>query len=222
MNLHRHLVAASLCLLSCACSAGVPSGVTASDQPAGRAAVRAQSVQQKNPGAADNAGAAAAMASNGHSASVCDANDQVVFSCPLVKSTKIASICATPGKTVGDPAFYYAFGRPGEPELRFPASGQADNAAFSRTHLGFAGNNGGYAYSFANAGYKYIVYAISGEGASHEGAVIVQPSANAKQATKLACRSTAITETSDDQLIDATLRLKKDPRIQASGLPESR
>ncbi len=50
--------------------------------------------------------------------------------------------------------------------------------------------------------------------------MIVQPSTNLKAATTLTCRSTAITETSDNQLIEATLRLKKDLQIESGSLPE--
>jgi hypothetical protein len=157
----------------------------------------------------------------GGAASVRSAGDQVVFSCPLVTGSKIASICASQSNAGAEPGFYCAFGRPGAPELRFPASGHAENAAFHRTHPGFAGNTGGYAYSFANAGYKHIVYSVSGSELSRDGGVIVQPLDKLKSATTLACRSTAITETWDDSLIDATLRLKKDPLIQSSGLPPS-
>lgn len=140
----------------------------------------------------------------------------------MATGKKIASVCATHFENHAEPTFYYAFGSADAPELRFPALGSADNAAFSRTHLGFAGNTGGYAYSFSNAGYKYVVYSISGAKSLRDGGVIVQPPEKSKSATKLACRSTAITETSDDSLIRATLHLKKDPQIQSSGLPKTR
>ncbi|GAA0242899.1 hypothetical protein [Rhodanobacter caeni] len=202
MNFRQRLSVILLCLFSCACSAGEPSTAKGHEQTT----TGGDAVAQQN-----------AMAST-----TCAAGDQVVFSCPLAKGTKIASVCATQGKSGAATTFYYAFGHAGAAEFRFPAPGHGDKATFSRTHLGFAGNTGGYAYSFANAGYKYIVYAISGEGSSRDGGVIVQPLDHSKPATKLACRATAITETSDDQLIDTTLELKKDPQIESSGLPESR
>lgn len=130
-------------------------------------------------------------------------------------------MCAAQSTADAEPTLYYAFGHAGAAEFRFPASGHADNAAFSRTHLGFAGNTGGCAYSLANAGYKYIVYSISGRHAARKGGVIVQPSTSTKAATGLTCRSIAISETDDDSLIDASLRLKKDPQIQSIGLPET-
>ncbi len=153
---------------------------------------------------------------------MCGTGDKIVFSCPLIKSTKTASMCATQSKAGADPTFYYAFGHAGKPELRFPALGHTNNAAFRRTFLGFAGNTGGYAYSFVNAGYKYIVYLISGERAFREGGVIVQPSGSAKAETTLSCRSAAIIETDDDALIDATFRLETDPQIESTGLPQTR
>lgn len=219
MNLHRALVVAALCLFFVCCSAGEASDFAAPDQTFARDGGAAESAPSSD---AIQSGRIAASTKMSGAASVCAVGDQIVFSCPLAKGSKFVSMCATTSTTDAEPTFYYAFGHPGAPELRFPVSGHADNAAFSRTHLGFAGNTGGYAYSFANAGYKYIVYSISGAGASREGGVIVQPSTNAKAETKLTCRSKAITETRDASLIDVTSRLKKDPQIEASGLPESR
>src|SRR6185312_9490409 len=156
-----------------------------------------------------------------HHASLCSAGDKVVFSCSMAKRTRIASMCAADPASGSEPQFYYAFGRPGAVELRFPPVATTDNAAFTRTHLGFAGNTGGYAYAFTHDGYKYIVYSVSGSGAIREGGVIVQPLAGTGAVKKLACRSSAITETADDALIDATLRLKKDSDLQAHGLPDT-
>lgn len=221
MTFRRSLVVAGLCLFSSACSAGGPTDASASAGVAEHAVVAAKS---SSPATAPAPRAASVATPPRHDVapSMCGAGDKVVFSCPLANSTKIASLCATQSQAGAEPTFYYAFGRTGAAELRFPAAGRADNAAFSRTHLGFAGNTGGYAYSFANAGYKYIVYSISGTGALREGGVIVQPSTSTKPATRLTCHSAAITETSDDALIDATLRLKQDPRIESSGLPATR
>lgn len=223
MNIRRRLALATLCLVSTACSAGEPTASPASAQPAGPQTASSLSPHASDAASADKRAAMDTAGTQGSAlASACDAGDEVVFSCPLAAGSKIASMCASKSAAGVEPGFYYAFGRPGAPELRFPASGHADNAAFSRTHLGFAGNTGGYAYSFANAGYQYIVYSVSGAKSSRDGGVIVQPLAGAKAATRLRCRASAIVETSDDALIDATLRLKKDPKIQASGLPDAK
>ena len=221
MNIRRRLAVATLCLVSAACSAGEPAASPAAAQPAEPQAASSQTIPASDAPPSDKSAAMVETTAQGSTpASVCSAGDEVVFSCPLATGSKIASICASKSATGSEPGFYYAFGRSGTPELRFPASGHTDNAAFSRTHLGFAGNTGGYAYSFSNSGYKYIVYSVSGAESSRDGGVIVQPLTGTKPATKLSCRTTAMTETSDDSLIDATLRLKKDPKIQASGLPD--
>lgn len=222
MNVRRRLALASVCLVWAACSAGRPVGSAASVQLVLRQGASLRSTPSWSAASTGKNAVIDSISMPGSSsASVCSAGDEVVFSCPLAKGSKSVSMCASRTDANAAPIFYYAFGHSGAPELRFPASGHADNAAFSRTHLGFVGNTGGYAYSFANAGYRYIVYSVSGSERPRDGGVIVQPSDKSKAATKLACRSTAITETSDDSLIDATLHLKKDPQIQSSGLPET-
>lgn len=220
MNNRRRLAVAILCLFSAACSAGEPARSPASAQPAKPQTAGSHTAHANDAAPSDKSAAIDGTSAQVIAASVCSPGDQVVFSCPLARGSKIASMCASHGKTSADPTFYYSFGHAGTPELRFPAPGHADNAAFSRTHLAFAGNTGGYAYAFANAGYKYIVYSVSGARSSRDGGVIVQPPAGTEAATKLSCRAGAITETSDDSLIDATLRLKKDPQLQTSGLPK--
>jgi hypothetical protein len=221
MNLRRRLAAVTLCLVSSANSAGGLSGSVGSDPSAGPRPATSASIQQNDATQSDKSAAMGEASAKAGAASVSCARDQVVCSSPMATGSKIASICASQSNAGTDPGFYYVFGRPGAPELRFPASDQAKNAVFNRTHLGFAGNNGGYAYSFVNADYKYIVYSVSGSESSCDGGVIVQPLDKSKSATKLACRSTAITETRDESLIDSTLHLKKDPQIQSSGLPQS-
>lgn len=220
MNIRRRLAVATLCIVSAACSAGEPATSPAAAQPAEPQAASSQTIPASDAPPSDkSASMVETSAPSSTPSSVCSAGDEVVFSCPLATGSKIASICASKSAAGTEPGFYYAFGRSGAPELRFPASGHTDNAAFGRTHLGFAGNTGGYAYSFSNAGYKYIVYSVSGAESSRDGGVIVQPSDQSKSLFKLACRSTAITETRDESVIDATLRLKKDPQIQSRGLP---
>lgn len=221
MNIRRRLAVATLCLVSVACSAGEPSASPASTQPAAPQAGSSQTTPANgSPGSEKIPSMVETPEQASVPASACSTGDEVVFSCPLATGSKIASICASKSAAKAEPGFYYAFGHSGSPELRFPASGHADNGAFNRTHLGFAGNTGGYAYSFANGGYKYIVYSISGAQSSRDGGVIVQPLTGGKAATKMSCRTTAITETSDESLIDATLNLKKDSKIQANGLPD--
>jgi hypothetical protein len=150
---------------------------------------------------------------------MCAKPDDVVFSCPLDKSKKIVSMCVANGATSSKGRFYYAYGHDGAPELVYPASGQPSDGAFTRTHLGFAGNTGGYAYGFNNKGFKYTVYSISGESNLQRGGVIVQRASDSKVVAKMSCQAGKITETESDPIIDATLTWKSDGSIESKGLP---
>jgi hypothetical protein len=149
---------------------------------------------------------------------LCASTDKVVFSCPLGNGQKVVSMCASSGAK----RFYYAYGRSAAPELVYPARDQSSDGAFTRTHLGFAGNNGGYAFAFVNGAYRYIVYSTSGSNNQQDGGVIVQRSGNGGVAKKMQCQSSKIVESQDDGVIDATLKWKSDSQIAAHGLPGAR
>lgn len=160
-----------------------------------------------------------AMASSPASGSMCTKADAVVFSCPLGNGKKTVSMCASGDVAGGKGRFYYAYGHDGAPELVYPANGQPSEGAFTRTHLGFAGNTGGYAYGFSNKGYKYTVYSIAGERNLQSAGVIVQNASGGKVVAKMQCQAGKVTETESDPVIDATLKWKSDSRIESNGLP---
>ncbi|QWT22465.1 hypothetical protein KPL74_10810 [Bacillus sp. NP157] len=147
-------------------------------------------------------------------ATMCGAGDKPVLSCPLASGGKTVSVCAAANNR-----FYYAYGKPGaKADMTWPADG-ANADGLTRTHLGFAGNNGGYAFAFTNAGFKYVVYATSGSRGAQDGGIIVLHGDDAKPVKNTRCQAGAITESDDDALLDATLKLPKDPTIQQHGLP---
>lgn len=149
---------------------------------------------------------------------MCATGDQPVFSCPLADGSKTVSICAAGDVTHGSGGFYYAYGRAGaKPELTYPSGG--DVAAFTRTHLMFGGNTGGYAYAFTKAGFKYIVYSVSGADKPQDGGLVVTKDGQAKPLKQSTCKAGKVTETEDDSLIDATLKWKIDPVIEKTGVP---
>lgn len=149
---------------------------------------------------------------------LCAKGDAPVFSCPLAGSTKVVSICAAGDVARGDGHFYYAYGRDAaKPELTWPAQGATGE--FTRTHLGFAGNTGGYAYGFTNGAFKYVVYSVSGARGMQDGGLVVLKDGDTKPVKRSACQSGAIVDTEDENLIDATLKLKSDPAIQKAGIP---
>lgn len=148
---------------------------------------------------------------------MCGRADQVVFSCPLAGSTKTVSICAAGDVAHGAGRFYYAYGRAGKPELTYPAAGS--EGEFTRTHLTFAGNTGGYAYAFTNAGFKYIVYSVSGSNNLQDGGLVVLKDWQPKPLKQSTCQAGKVADTDDEALIDATLKWKSDPSIEKSGIP---
>jgi len=151
------------------------------------------------------------------SPSMCGKSDHVVFSCPLAESTKTVSMCAAGDDANGGRRFYYAYGRPGKPELTYPSAGSEGD--FTRTHLTFAGNTGGYAYAFTNAGFKYVVYSVSGANNLQDGGLVVLKDGQAKPVKQSTCQAGKVTDTDEDALIDATLKWKSDPAIEKNGVP---
>jgi len=151
-------------------------------------------------------------------ATMCARGDAVVFSCPLAGSTKVVSICAAGDVAHDKGRFYYAYGRDAtKPELAYPTVGATGE--FTRSHLGFAGNTGGYAYAFTNAGFKYVVYSVSGANNLQDGGLVVLQDGESRPVKRSSCQPGAVIDTEDDTLIDATLKLKRDPALEKSGLP---
>lgn len=147
--------------------------------------------------------------------SMCTKGDQVAFSCPLAKGGKMVSICA---KANSADAFYYAYGKAGsKPDMVWPADG-ATNAGMTRTHLSYAGATGGYAFAFSNEGFKYVVYSIEGT-QIRDGGVIVVKGNERKPIKDSSCKERAITDSENESLIDASLKLPEDPSIGQTGLP---
>jgi len=149
---------------------------------------------------------------------MCAKGDQPVFSCPLAGGSKTVSICAAGDVAHGAGRFYYGYGRVGAtPELTYPASGET--AAFTRTHLMFGGNSGGYAYAFTNAGFKYVVYSVSGANNLQDGGLTVTKDGQPKPLKQSTCQAGKIIDTEDDALIDATLKWQSDPAIEKTVVP---
>jgi hypothetical protein len=147
--------------------------------------------------------------------SLCRKPDQILFSCPLAKSSKIVSICAA-GMTAPH-RFYYAFGTSDAIELTYPAESGSTNA-FKRTLLMYPGGTGAYAYSFVQEDFKYVIYAISGAGLDTGGIVIKRENALRALAT-LECAQNKLEETSNESLFDETLKWPIDSELHGHGLP---
>lgn len=152
--------------------------------------------------------------------SLCTKSDKIVLSCPLANSRKIVSICAA-GR-VAPHQFYYAFGKPHAVEMVYPSSPSVSDVSFYHSFLFYSGGTGGYAYSFSINGFRYIFYLISGRFNYNDGGVTVQKAGDIHATNDQKCAKGKITETSDEPLLDETLKWKTDDSITGHGIPSVR
>lgn len=150
--------------------------------------------------------------------SMCAAQEAVLFSCETTKGKRV-SLCASRGASADQGYLYYAYGSLGKPELVFPGE-KRPPVDFKRTQLMFAGSTGGYAYSFENGGYRYVVYSVSGaEGLEDQGVLITK--GNARNAiSALSCSKGSVIEDDDTVLLDLTLTWPADTDLDQHGLPK--
>jgi hypothetical protein len=152
--------------------------------------------------------------------SLCAANEEPVFSCALQGSSrKMVSLCASPASAQGERHFHYVYGRLSKIELRYPASGNS-HEVFTFTRLFYAGGTFGYAHSFLNEGYKYILYSI--EGTNTRSGLLVQRDGQRRAAREMVCQPSTLVETKDTELVRITSEWKADADIEAHGLPSTR
>jgi hypothetical protein len=190
----------------CAADAPPPANALAAESPASMQATAA-------------APAATVATRKTEAGSLCAPAETVLFSCEA-KAGKWASLCASRDVGAGHGYLYYAYGAPGHPELVFPSE-KRPPTDFKRTQLAFAGSTGGYAYSFENAGYRYIAYSVSGaENLEEQGVLITH--GNARSAiSALPCRKGSAVEDDDPALLDLTFTWPADPDLDQHGLPKS-
>lgn len=151
--------------------------------------------------------------------SLCAASEEPVFSCTLQGSSrKIVSLCASPASTQGERRFHYLYGRPSKIDLRYPASGNS-HEAFTFTRLRYAGATGGYAHSFINEGFKYVVYSVEGTGFKESG-LLVQREGALRANLEVHCRPSTLIKLKNNDLWNNTVsKWNLDADIDANGLP---
>lgn len=153
-------------------------------------------------------------------ASHCGEHEVAVFSCVIKGSDKAVSLCLADSKSAPAASLRYAFGVLGKPELTFPSMRSPPmRGGFKRAHLMFAGNTGGYAYSFVNADTKYIVYSIAGANGLADSGVVVTPANSRRVIATLACDSGTLTEAASDQIDELDRLLERDEDLETRGLP---
>lgn len=150
--------------------------------------------------------------------SMCAAQEAVVFSCETTKGKRV-SLCASRDVSADQGYLYYAYGLPGKAELVFPGE-KRPPADFKRTHLTFAGSTGGFAYSFENGDYRYIVYSVSGAEGLEDQGVLVTKGETRNAISALSCSKGSVIEDDDSALLDLTLTWPADLDLEQHGLPK--
>jgi hypothetical protein len=141
--------------------------------------------------AVDRAGARAATSSNSvKPGSLCARNENVVWSCELMKERKLASVCSSKELDKTSGYVQYRFGRAGQVEMEFPRERTNTQGAFkySRytrplvTYLKL---------EFVNGGFTYIINDDSNEEekpAARSADITVTPAGANTKETRLRCR----------------------------------
>ncbi|SFK97189.1 hypothetical protein [Lysobacter sp. cf310] len=157
-------------------------------------------------------------AANGDARALCAADEDIVLSCKLAGG-QLASLCASKGVSDQAGYVYFAQGAAGHPDYVFPADKGVHGKRFKRTQLGYAGNTGGYAYSFEDGGRKRIFYAISGESGLEERGLLIANGDAAKAESLAACEPGSVVDDIDDRLFKFTRGWDRDAAIDRGGLP---
>jgi hypothetical protein len=105
-------------------------------------------------------------------ASHCNAQETIVFSCP-VKGQKIVSVCASNDLTATTGALTYRFGKKNQIEKTLPDRAEGWRDTLRAGSVMYAGGGGKY-LGFKSNEYTYVVYSASGRGWGEKSGVKVQ------------------------------------------------
>jgi hypothetical protein len=86
---------------------------------------------------------------------MCYPHEEIYFSCPIGR--KIVSVCAAGNISPKNGYVQYRFGRPGKPELEFPAEPGPPMERFSITDF-LGGSVNSTHLKFNSSGYDYVIY----------------------------------------------------------------
>jgi hypothetical protein len=89
--------------------------------------------------------------------SLCESAERTVFNCTLRGSSKLVSICASPGLTSATGYLQYRYGRSGKIELAFPKEKNNSQKTFKFVHY-LRPQVDRTELNFDNSGYQYTVY----------------------------------------------------------------
>ncbi|AXK73382.1 hypothetical protein DWG18_14570 [Lysobacter sp. TY2-98] len=143
----------------------------------------------------------------------CASDEELLFGCTIAASGKSVSLCST-AKTAATTR--YRFGTPSNVELE-QVSSAGDTPTFSRTPLMFAGDTGGYAYSFQREGTTYALYSVAGrDDLARSGIAILN--ADGGKIADLQCAPDSLRETESLDILRATRQWPTDAKVQKASL----
>jgi hypothetical protein len=125
---------------------------------------------------------------------LCQEDEQVVFSCPVKDGSKIVSLCGAKHLTAQDGYLQYRFGRAGRVELEFPAQRQNTQSLFRYAHY-FRYQVERLAVSFDTQGYTYTLFdAYEGDTGTktHQQGVQITPPGTPSKVITFLCRGPAL------------------------------
>lgn len=94
---------------------------------------------------------------NNLSTSLCRAEEQIFFSCPVTRSSKLISLCGSKSLDARRGYLQYRLGRPGAVELQFPRDRANTQRVFRHAHY-FRAQVDRTEVTFDNEGYRYVVF----------------------------------------------------------------
>ena len=89
--------------------------------------------------------------------SLCRADEQIFFTCPVVRSTKNISLCGSKSLDHRRGYLQYRYGKPGDIELQFPHARANTQLVFRYAHY-FRAQVDRTEISFDNQGYRYTIF----------------------------------------------------------------
>jgi hypothetical protein len=126
--------------------------------------------------------------------SLCAANEQVLFSCPIGKLQKIASLCGSPELKKGNGYLQYRYGSREKIELVFPATRDGSLEKFRYVHY-WRYQIDRTQVAFSNDGFEYALFtSYDGEGkrpVTEHGVVVLKEGPSNKE-TRLICKAPAL------------------------------
>ncbi|ASQ46053.1 lysozyme inhibitor LprI family protein [Legionella clemsonensis] len=144
------------------------------------------------------------VASFAESNSLCQRNEQILFSCPT-KNEKIISLCASENLSATTGYLQYRFGKKNNIELYYPEREIPPGKAFTGRSQMFSGGGGIY-LRFSKNNYDYIIYSGIGKGWEINGLILLK---NLTFLSYFPCTMHPISQISPEQL--TTLNIPMDP-----------